>query len=209
MRIHSLAVTLAALTFVPALQAQQVSGGPDPERKASTFFISNDSHETLAGVFISYSPAEWQESYNDMLATLAGSNYTRLGKGWWTSFETVGTVEIGGTKIEAGSYFLGLAVDKDGAFSLLVFDSKHTLKAGLLPSTTALYTGEARPETKAPLTLAKDSLKEHVVKLEVEIAADKKDPASGRFSIRWGKHELSAPLKFHLAGAKASNAPKK
>jgi len=144
-----------------------------------------------------------------MLDKLKGSNYTRLGKGWWTTFDTVGTLEIGGTKIEAGSYYLGLAVGNDGAFSLLVFDSRRAMKAGLLPFTTALYRGEAKAEISAPLTFAKDSLKEVVVKMEIEIAADKQDPATGRFSIRWGKHEPTAPVRFHLAGAKDTTAPRK
>lgn len=209
MRARFLTATLAVLAFVPALPAQQVFGGPDPERKASTVFVSTESFETLAAVSISYSQPSWHDSYDGELKSLAGSNYTRLGKGWWTTFDTVGTLEIGGTKIEAGSYYLGLAVGKEGAFSLLVFDSKQAMKSGLLPGTTALYTAEAKAEAKAPLTLAKDALKEAVVKLEIEITADKTDPATGRFSIRWGKHELSAPVKFDLAGAKDAAAPKK
>jgi hypothetical protein len=209
MRFHPLAATLAALTFVPALQAQLVSGGPDPDRKASTVFVSTENFEALAGVSISYTPADWRDSHNGMLEKLRGSNYTRLGKGWWTTFDTVGALEIGGTKVEAGSYYLGLVVGKDGDFSLLLFDSKQAMKTGLLPSMTALYRGEAKAETKAPLTLAKDSLKEVVAKMEIEITADKKDPATGRLSIRWGKHELSAPVKFHLARVRDATAPKK
>jgi hypothetical protein len=209
MRFHFLAATLAALTLVAALQAQKVFGGPDPDRKASTVFVFTDSFEVLAGVSISYSQPNWQDSYDGMLETLKGSNYSRLGKNWWTTLDTVGTVEIGGMKIEAGSYYLGLACGKDGAFSVLIFDSKQAMKTGWLPFTTALFTGEAKPQTKAPLTLAKDSLKEVVLKMEIEIAADKKDPATGKFSIRWGKRELSAPVKFHMAGAKDAAAPKK
>lgn len=209
MRFHLLPATLTALTIVPALRAQQVVGGPDPDRNASTAFVFTDNFEALAGVSISYSQPNWQDSYNGMLEGLKGSHYTRLGKNWWTTFDTVGTLEIGGTKIEAGSYYLGLAVGKDGAFSLLLFDSRQAMKTGLLPFTTALYKGEAKAETKAPLTFAKDSLKEVVVEMEIEIAAEQKDPTTGRFSIRWGKHELSAPVKFHLAGAKEAPAPKK
>jgi Protein of unknown function (DUF2911) len=208
MRCYFLAATLAAVTFVTALQAQQVSGGPDLERKASTVFVFTDSFETLAGVSISYSQPSWQDSYNDMLEKLQG-NYTRLGKNWWTTFDTVGTLEIGGTKIDPGSYYLGLAVGKDAAFSLLIFDSKQAMKAGLLPFSSALYRGEAKAETKAPLTLAKDSLKEVVVKMEIEITVDESDRATGKFSIRWGKHELSAPVKFHFAKAKDTTTPKK
>ena len=116
---------------------------------------------------------------------------------------------IGGTKIDAGSYYLGLAVGEDRAFRLLLFDSKQTMKSGLLPATTALYRGEGKPEFTAPLTLAKNSLKEVVARLEIEITADKNDPATGRFSIRWGRHEASAAVRFHFAGAKDATAPKK
>jgi hypothetical protein len=209
MRCHFVAATLAAVTFVAASQAHHVFGGPDPDRKASTVFVFSDSSETLAGASISYSQADWKESYDLMLEELRGSNYSRLGKNWWTTFDTVGTLEIGSTKIDAGSYYLGLAVGKDGAFSLLVFDSQQAMKSGLLPYSTALYTGEAKAEIKAPLTLARNSLKEAAVKMEIEITADKDDPATGRFSIRWGKHELSAPVRFHLAGTKDATAPKK
>jgi hypothetical protein len=144
-----------------------------------------------------------------MLEQLRGSHYTRLGKNWWTTFDTVGALEIGGAKIDAGSYYLGLAVGEDGAFRLLLFDSKQAMKSGLLPFTTALYRGEARSEFTAPLTLARNSLKEAAARMEIEITADKSDPATGRFSIRWGKHELSAPVRFHFAGAKDAAAPKK
>lgn len=208
MRFHLLAATVAALTIITALPSQQVVGGPDPDRKASNVFVFTDDFQALAGVSISYSAPGWQDSYNGMLEQLAG-NYTRLGKNWWTTFDTVGAIEIGGTKIEAGSYYLGLAVGPDGAFSLLLFDSMQAMKAGLLPFTTALYTGAAKAGVKAPLLFAKDSLKEVVVKMEIEIAADKQDPTTGRFSIRWGKHELSAPVKFQLAAAKGAEAAKK
>ena len=50
---------------------------------------------------------------------------------------------------------------------------------------------------------------QQLARMEIEITADKNDPATGRFSIRWGKHELSAPVRFHFAGAKDATAPKK
>lgn len=203
-----LATTLTAVTFVSAMHAQQVSGGHESDRKASTVVVSADG-PPLACVSISYSTAEWRDGYDDMLEKLRGGHYTRLGRNWWTTFDTIGALEIGGTKIDAGSYYLGLAVDKDGVFSLLLFDSRLAMKSGLLPATTALYTGEARAEIAAPLAFAKNSLKEAVVQLEIEITAEKDDPANGRISIRWGRHELSAPARYHLAAAKDAAAPKK
>lgn len=208
MRFPFLPAALVALSFLPALTAQRAVRG-DADRKETSVFVFRDSMETLAGVSIGYGQAIWRDGYDGMLKQLEGSNYSRLGTGGWTTFDTIGALDIGGTRIEAGSYYLGLAVDKDGAFSLLVFDSMQTMKAGLLPSTTALYRGEAKAKTKAPMTLAKGSRKDVVSKLEIEITADEKNPATGRLSIRWGKHELSAPVAFHLAAAKDVPAPKK
>lgn len=208
MRFPFLPAALVVLSFLPELQAQRVVRG-DADRKASSVFVFSDSMETLAGVSIGYGQAIWRDGYDGMLEQLKGSNYSRLGTGGWTTLDTIGALDIGGTRIEAGSYYLGLAVDKDGAFSLLVFDSTQTMKAGLLPSTTALYRGEAKAMTKAPVTLARGSLKDVVTRLEIEITADENKPATGKLSIRWGKHELSAPVAFHLAAAKGVPAPKK
>jgi hypothetical protein len=131
MRCHFLAATLAAVTFFPA-QAQQVFGGPDPDRTSSTVIVSSDTSGILAAVNIDYSQPSWQESYDacwsSSRATTHGS--ARTGGPPWT---TVGALEIGGTRIDAGSYYLGLEVGKDGAFSLLSFDSKQAMKTGLLP----------------------------------------------------------------------------
>jgi hypothetical protein len=202
------ALILAALPFA-ALPAQQAHSGPDPDRKTSTVHVGDDRVGTLVAAAISYAPANWQDSYDDVLKQGEASNYTRIGKGWWTTLDTVGAIEIGGTRLEAGSYYLGLAVDKSGAFVLLVFDSMQTMKAGLLPATTALYRGEGKPVARVPLTLAKDARKEVVVQMEIEISIDKKDLTTGRFAIRWGRHELSAPVKFHHIGAKTAGAEKK
>jgi hypothetical protein len=203
------AAILAALTFAPPLHAQKVAGGPDPDRKAANVFVSTDDFTTLAGASISYTPPVWHDRYEGMLAAIKGSNYTRLGKNWWTTFDTIGALEIGGTRIAAGSYYLGLAVDKDGVFTLLVFDSRQAMQDGLLPGTTALYRGDAKAAIRAPLTFARSSLQDTVVKMEITITADEKDPANGRFSIRWGKHELSAPVKYTLATPAGTAAPKK
>ncbi|MGE0142228.1 MAG: hypothetical protein AB7I19_10245 [Planctomycetota bacterium] len=208
MRTQVLATVLAALAAVSTPRAQKIEGGPDPDRRASTLFLSTDSSEVLAGVSISYGAALWQDSYDAMLTALKGGNYTRLGKGWWTSLETCRAIEIGGTKIEAGSYYLGASVDEDGAFTLLIFDSGRAMKAGLLPGSTALYTGEAKAELGAPLTLAKEPPKESVTRLEIEISADPKEPANGRLSLRWGKHELFAPVKFLLPEARKATPRK-
>lgn len=192
-----LTAAFAALCCTIPLFAQKAYGGPDPDRKASTMFVFGDDFHAYAGASISYSQPQWNDKYNDMLPTLKGKN-ARLGKNWWTSLDTIGAMEIAGTKIEAGSYFLGLHVDQDGNFHLLLLDAKKAMQGGVLP----FHTDNLKADAKAPLTLAKDSLPATVEKMEIEISADKNDPSTGRFAIRWGKHELSAKVKLTLTPPK-------
>lgn len=198
---------LAALCLVTAPRAQKADGGLDAERRTATFFVSEDQVPPLAGVAISYTRAPWRAGYDAVLAPLQASNYTRLGNGWWTTLETIGPLELGGTKVEPGSYYLGLSVAADGAFTLLLFDSQRAMKARLLPATTALYTGEAKPDVRIPMAFTKDKAKD-TTSLVIEMLADAKNPSRGTLVMRWGKHELSAPVVFDLAAKKPGNAPK-
>ena len=133
MRNHLVAAMLAAATLLlSVLPAQQVGGGPDPDRRGSTLFVFADDGTISTGIAIGYSQAKWRAEYEGMLTTLR-CKYARLGKNWWTTFDTVTALEIGGVRVEAGSYYLGIAVDDDGSFHLLLFASDKAMKAGLLP----------------------------------------------------------------------------
>ncbi len=199
MRLPRLAAILVTFAL-PALLAQQVAGSASTERRSVTLCTFTADHDLLVAVSIGYSPAEWRPEYEGMVGTRW--NYSRLGKDWWTTFDSATPLDIGGTRIEAGSYYLGIGVGADGGLQLLLFESSKAMKAGLLPWTTALYRGDAKPQYAAPMTFAKDSLKEPAARLEIAITASEKDPAIGTLSLRWGRHELSAPVKFLPAAAK-------
>lgn len=128
-----------------------------------------------------------------MLDSLKGKNL-RLGKNWWTSFDTSTALEFGGTRIDAGSYFLGLHCNQDGKFSLLVFEAGKAMKSGMMPFATDGWKGN----TVVALELRKDALEQSADKMRIAIEVDKQDPTKGRFSIQWGKHELRADAKLHL-----------
>ncbi|MEQ1634925.1 MAG: hypothetical protein ABL997_21275, partial [Planctomycetota bacterium] len=133
--------------------------------------------------------------------------YGKLGKGWWTTFDSATTVEIGGVKLEADSYYLGVRFAEDGAMSLLFFDSKQVMKDALLPGDTAFYTGEKQPVVVAPMVFARSANGDVAAKLA--IAADEKDPSKGKLVMRWGPFEAAAAVMFQFVGAKCAGEAKK
>lgn len=201
-------VLVTLVTFAP-LRAQQVSNGQVADRKATQVTVLADDSAVLAAVSIGYGASPWRASYGSMLAQLKGSNYSRLGAGWWTTLDTIGPIEIGRTRIEAGSYYLGLRVDRDGAFHLLLFDSKRTMQQRLLPASTPLYTGAAKADLAAPLAFVENARKGAAAQLAIEITADQKHPTQGTLTIRWGPHEATAPVKFELGAGVAAAGGKK
>jgi hypothetical protein len=194
------AAVLAAGAFLSPVAAQKVFGGQDADRKASTALVFDDAFNALGAISISYSQPTWKAEYDAKFEELKGKNL-RLGKNWWTSFDTITAIEIGGQTIQPGAYYLGLHCDNDGKFSLLVLDAGKALKSGAMPFVEAAW----KPDAKVPMTLNKDSLPAPVNKMEIAIALDEKKPSSGKLSIRWGKHELVADVNVQLQGA-AKNA---
>ena len=192
MRFPILSAALAALCFALPTTAQkvQVFGGQS-ERACSSLVLFGDN--VMAGVTIVHGQPEWQAEYDGMLDKLKGK-INRLGKDLWTTFMNSVDVEIGGTKIPAGSYVVGLNCDKDGNFGLAFLDASKAMKAGAMPFGPQKWT----PDFLAPLTLNKDVGKEVVAKMTMELKADDKDPTKGTFTMAWGKHTLTGPLAIHL-----------
>lgn len=196
------AALIACAFFGSSLAAQRVINASENDRHASNIIMFSESGVT-AFIAITYSSPTWQDAYDAQLPQMRGKDH-RLGKNWWTAFDTTVPLEIGGTKVPAGSYFLGLRCDKDGNFHVLAFDSKQAMKNKLMPFDTEAWQGGIA----IPMKFAKDSLDETQQKMLIEIKADKDNPSEGNFAIRWGTHELSAPVKLMLSGAKDAAADK-
>lgn len=211
MRNLFLSVVLAASAFFASSANAQVQsmGGPDTGRQASwVIFAEMQNGFTPHGaVMIQYGQPEWKDSYDAVLASGKFNGTTqRLGKNWWTSLDTTVAIEIGGTKIAAGSYYLGIQVAKDGSIGLLVIDAKASNQNGWLPFVASQW----KSDIVCKLDLAKDAHEDVQQKMLIAIAADPKDSSKGTFSIRWGKHELRAAVAFHLPKpeAKKQDEPK-
>ncbi|MFY9343667.1 MAG: hypothetical protein WAT39_14315 [Planctomycetota bacterium] len=209
MRSTLFAAVLAAFPFVVSLPAQRAAAGLDADRKVSTFVVYEDGQPPLAAVAIAYTPAAWRAGYDEVVAQMSAANYTRLGKGWWATLEVAGAITIGGTRVAAGTYYLGLQVDQAGVLHLLLFESKRMLQQRVMSAATPLYRGDVKADLVAPLVLVKDARKESAANLVIEVVAGEKEPAKGTFVIRWGTHEATAALTFDLGVGKEGAGGKK
>jgi hypothetical protein len=180
-----------SLSLSAVAQKIQVFGGA-AERASSSLVLFGEN--LMAGVTVTYGQPAWQPEYDTMLDKLKG-RLNRLGKDMWTTLLTTVPLELGGAKVEAGSYVVGLMCDKDGKFHLALLDATKAAKAGTLPFGQQTWT----PDVLCPLTLNKDGAKEAAEKMTMTLAADAKDPSNGTFTLAWGKHTLTGALKLQLA----------
>lgn len=198
--MRRLALFLTLLSLTAAVVAQRTAASPPIERKLANLVVHAEDSRTIACVSVQYGQAAWRPEYGKELESAAGSNYMRLGKGHWTSLDTIAPIEIAGVRIEAGCYFLGLRVDAGGGCHLLVFDAVQAMKDGLLPGSTPLYTGDKKPIASAKLDLVRDAAKPVAPLLVLEFVPDSKDAGRAVFVIRWGSAAASAPVVLHVVG---------
>lgn len=192
MRFPILSAALAALCFALPATAQLQGHAGSGTRAETRIVVATSDFSTFAMASLTHGQPEWQAGYDKAgaLDKYKGS-VVRLGKDWFTTLITSSELDIGGAKIPAGSYVVGLQVDKDGKFALALMDSTKAMKEGVNPFMSW------KPEVTAPLTMNKDVAKESVSKLTMAFDAKEEDGGKGTFTIAWGKHTLTAPCQLH------------
>ncbi len=195
-----LAPLLILITLAPSAAAQRTTVSPQFERKLVSVVVQAEDSRTIASVSIQYGQAAWRPEYGKELEAPSASKYVQLGKGHWTSLDTMAPIEIAGARIEAGCWFLGLRIDAEGGAHLLIFDAVQAMRDGLLPGSTPLYTGDKKPIATAKLDLARGVAKEEAPLLVLEFTADERNARRAVFAIRWGDAVASAPVVLHVVG---------
>lgn len=178
-----------------ATKAPKMRGMGFPGERVTTslaVFAEDFSRGYMAS--INYGQPEWHAEYDAMIDKVKGK-MNRLGKDMWTTLMSTAPIEIGGTKIPAGSYVLGLQCDNEGKFALAFLDSTKAMKDGLMPSGPQNW----KPDFTAPVTLNKDANDSVVQQMTMEFKADAKEPGKGTFTLSWGKHTLTAPAVLHFS----------
>jgi len=202
MRSHILSTVCALCFALPAAAQEGAVKNPDTKDATATkkwqgmafpgahactslaVFTSDFSAGAMATV--SHGQPDWKDGNDALIEKLKGTTQ-RLGKDAWTSLTTTSELELGSTKIPAGSYFVAISIGKDGSFALVLTDSSKAMKSGLLPFGPQNW----KPDYTVPMTKGMGS--EVVSKMTMTFDADEKVPGKGNFKIAWGKHTLTAP----------------
>lgn len=186
-------LTTACLTVPAAAQNPRVVGNKNGERAATTQLLFGTN--VAGGMSIEYGQPIWKADHEKMREQLKGK-LLRLGKDWWTTMTTSFPLEVGGTKVPAGSYLLGLHCDKDGKFSLTFLEATKGMQAGALPFEMG-GNMNWKPDYMAPLTMNENATDEAVEKMKMTLSIDG-STLSGTYTLAWGPHELSTEVAVKI-----------
>jgi hypothetical protein len=198
---------LAALAFTlpAAAQKVQVFGG-NGQRATTTQIVFGDG--LMGGISIDHGQPVWKDSYDGMRQQLKG-RLLRLGSNWWSTLTTSFPLDLGGTRIPAGSYLLGLTCDKDGRFALALVEATKALRAGAMPFPIDKQgTMNWQPDYQAPLELRENVADTVVERMTMTLQFADGDIARGSYTLAWGRHELVASLAIVTGGDGAGKSDK-
>ncbi|MBL8747907.1 MAG: tetratricopeptide repeat protein [Planctomycetes bacterium] len=142
---------------------------------------------------LDYTPVPWNDEYADLVASGRLKNKKwRLGGDFWTTLDTSMDVVFGTTTVPAGYYYLTLEQRDGDAYVLALHDAATAKKQKLDP----VFAGNLKGGIE--VALAHATLTEKAARLEIDIALTPGSQTAGALSIRFGTHELSAPMQMKV-----------
>lgn len=187
---------LASAFLADRASAQlQVFGG-DAERMSSTRIFWDNGPAGM--ICVQYGQPTWKAEYDGMVDSAKGKKL-RLGKDFWTTFNTSVALQLGDSNVAAGSYYLGLECDDKGAFHLLLLNAEKSDKAGYTP----FMPDQWKADYSVALTHDADA-DETVQKLQITFVGE--DPNAMTLKLAWGTHSMTASMKAKVGGSKAKDA---
>jgi len=174
-------------------------GSDSVERGTTRVGFWNTKKDHGVGQFaIDYGRPVWKKDYEDTAkfdAMTKGHVY-RLGSNFWTTLDSDMPLNIAGTTIPAGLWYLGLQRSADGAMWSLVFIDPMKARADHIDASEI---NRAPVAYKAVMTT--ESATEMKDKLTIDLVFQKATPKDVTLRIGWGKLLLSAPVQVSVPSA--------
>ena len=86
----------------------------------------------MAGITIQHGQPDWKAEMRRHARQAEGQAEPPR-RDMWTTLANSVAIEIGGAKIPASNWIVGLACDNDGKFSLALMDATKAMQAGAMP----------------------------------------------------------------------------
>ena len=195
----SLALAVVAV-LAPAVTAQE---GPRPgqsfvqtgERAFSRvlFFDRKDGEFHIpCQIVLTYGAPEWKEEFEGMIAQVKEGRRVRLGKDSWPTLDTNRPLTMGGAKVAPGSYYLTVEAVDDKTWNLVLLDPNDIRKELL----DAFQAEKTKGGIAIPMKWQRTEKEQE--KLLMTLSGTKDKPRDFTLLLRWGKHELSAPVTIQM-----------
>jgi hypothetical protein len=200
MRARILA-SATALLIATSLHAQnqkvEAEGGGVDDRGSARLLYWNDGANAAAGqVAINYGRPVWHKGYDDpaKFDSITKGKVWRMGSNFWSNLYTDLPLNISGTSVAPGLYFLGLQRSPDGSsWSLAFIDPVKVRKEHL----DAFEIHKAKVEFTAPMS-AEPATSEPVEKLTITLTHPENDIHNLTVEVAWGHLALMAPVKVKV-----------
>lgn len=197
MKIHSLLPgVMLVLTTMAGAQAQQpvivAEGGAPDDRASVRVLYWNTQANTAAGQFaIDYGRPVWKKEYEDPVKfdAMTRGKIWRMGSNFWTVLDTQLPLSIGGRRVSAGVYYLGLHRSEEGSEWSLVFINATAVRKRHLD---AFQIENAPVEFEASMSMDKAQTKTE--KLTITLSYPKDDVRRVTVRVAWGDLVLAAPI---------------
>ena len=196
---HLTGLCAAILTFVSSSWAQGLVVKSGGERR-STRLLYTVGVKRPGEVYLHYGAAAWRESHGAEVVRKRDGRF-RLGVGFWAALHTNIELELGGKRVPANIWYLGLHRSAAAEWSLTLMDSSKVARSGEISGATR----DVKPDLEVPMQLERGL---PVVKdLRLEFVIDKKKFGGGSLHLRWGEFRLSAPFHAAVVALKPRDEP--
>jgi Protein of unknown function (DUF2911) len=174
-------------------------GSDSPERGTTRVGFWNTKKDMGAGQFaIDYGRPVWKKDYEDTAKfdMMTKGKVYRLGSNFWTTLDSDMALNIAGTTVPAGLWYVGLARSADGATWSLVFIDPMKARAEHIDASEI---NRATVAYKATMTI--EQATESKDKLTIDLVFKRGNPKDVTLRIGWGKLQLSAPVQVPVPSA--------
>lgn len=168
----------------------QVYVPPAAERKSVRIALFGQG-SSPGQVALDFGPVKWNEAYAGKInAPEFQAKKWRFGKDFWTTLDTSIDLELAGTAVPAGYYYLTL--EKRGEdFILALHDAAATRKLKLDGAVAHMLKGGIEVKLQ-------HSTGEVANELDIALRMEKDSMDTGGLVVRFGPHVLNAPLRLKL-----------